>query len=239
MTSNNVPWFVILAFVFAFARAEVTLSDLSGVWTAFFDVEIINVFTPQGQAFLCRDTLSMECKEEIPPIQDTYTFNKTTLSLKVQGRIGVTDAEKSAALYPSCAKDGIFPAENIITRPPSKILSYDSEAERIYYIDPRRPDDVNCLPARYRVGEKGPYIEVTHALVYKGPLSKALVLGASFRCELPPQTCRIELNVEKGELDMAVQASFNLTCVAGDCLNAFQASPPSIAFSHNESPIDV
>eukprot|EP00210_Caulerpa_lentillifera_P006555 g6260.t1 len=223
-----------------FLQAETTLSDFSGVWISFFDIAQINIFTPQGQVIVCRDTLSPECEAEITPIQDIYTFNGTTLSVEVRDRIGVTTIEKSAALHPSCAKDGIFPAERTLSIPPSEILSYDSKAERILYIDPRRPDDINCLPARYRIGRNGPYIELDHVVVYRGTIPNVFALGPSFRCEPLSQSCRIDLD-DSGELDFAVQYYLNLTCISGDCLTtpSETAFAPSPSYAPYESPIDV
>eukprot|EP00210_Caulerpa_lentillifera_P006556 g6261.t1 len=246
MVSSKALPCTILAAIVIFAQGEVTLLDFSGVWITFFDIEIVNFFTPQGQAIVCRDTLSPECEEEITPIQDIYTFNGTTLSVDVRDRVGVNTIEQSAALHPSCANDGVYPAENALSVPLSTILSYDPDTERILYIDPRRPDDINCLPARYRIGEEGPYIEVDHVVLYQGSLPNVFARGPSFSCELLPQSCRIDLD-DNGVLDFAYRGTFNLTCIGGDCLNtpsavasaSASAPAPFASQTHYESPIDV
>eukprot|EP00210_Caulerpa_lentillifera_P006534 g6240.t1 len=239
MTSSNALWCAIFTLVLTFAQGEVTLSDFTGVWRGYFPNIITAILTPQGPRIVCVDELPKECAAQLGLVEDTYTINGTTLSLEVRVMIGITTREQSAEATPACAKSGIYPIETRAAVPVSQIMSYNSKAERIFYIDPRRPDDINCLPAKYRIGEKGPpYIEMSHIVIFKGSLLDSVTRGASFRCEILPQTCRIEED-NKGELDAAFQEMFILTCIAGDCLNAMEAPAPSASHGSSESQVDV
>eukprot|EP00210_Caulerpa_lentillifera_P006533 g6239.t1 len=183
--------------------------------------------------------LSKECVAQLRLAENTYTINGTTLSLEVRIMIDINTREQSAKVTPACAKNGIYPIETRSAIPVSQIVSYDSKAEKIFYIDLRRPDDINCLPAKYRIGEKGPpYIEMSHTVIYKGPLLDSVARGALFRCETLPETCRMEID-DKGGLDAAYQEMFILTCIAGNCLNAMEAPAPSASHGASESQVDV
>eukprot|EP00210_Caulerpa_lentillifera_P006535 g6241.t1 len=237
MAFSGALWNAVFVFVATFAHAAVTLSDFSGVWTDSFNSPTLNFFTSEGQGLICRETLSPECEAELTPMEATLALNETTFLFGVRERVGITDINTSAALHPSCAKNGIFPAERIVDIPPSRILSYDADEEKIYFVNPRRPDDINCIMARYRVGERGPYIETTHVEVYQGSIPDLFAIGFKLSCELPLVPCRA--TVDDGNLDFAIRIQLNLTCIAGDCLNTVGASSPSATNTQNESPVDV
>eukprot|EP00210_Caulerpa_lentillifera_P006536 g6242.t1 len=240
MTSSNALWCIVFvfAFVFTFVKAEVTLSDFSGVWFSSVEAGTVNFFTPQGQGLVCRDAVSAECDAELTPVEFTFIFNEKTLWYETRDRVGITDVNKSAATHPSCAKEGIFPSERVVKIPPNKIASYDSDAEKIYFIDPRRPDDVNCMTAKYRVSDNGPYFELMYVAVYNGSVKNIFERGISFSCKPPPLPCRVAVD-DKGNLDFILLVHLNFTCSDGDCLNVPFASVPSTSIEQKESAIDV
>lgn len=228
----------VFAFAVVVAQEKVTYNDFSGVWRSYIDISNINILTPEGPGVVCRDELSPECEAELTPIEDTYTFNGTTLALEARDRIGITTIEQSAAAHPECAKDGIYPVERIFVIPQSQIIFYNQKTESLYFIDPRRPDDINCLVARYRIAVNGlPYIEINHGETFQGSAQDVLEFGTSYRCELPPQPCLVEIS-ETGELNLALQMTFNLTCIDGDCINIIGAMEPSSEGNPKESLTD-
>jgi len=227
----------VLALTVMVANAQVTPGDFSGVWRADFEISHVNVLTPDGPSLICRDALTPECEAEISLTEDIFTFNESTLAIEIRDRIGITTMEESAAVHPECAKDEIYPFERVIFIPQSEIMSYDHETDRIHYINPNRPRDLNCIWARYRFGKNGPYIEVTHTEFFQGPAPDVISVGASFRCFDLPQPCFVRIN-ESAELTLALQFSFNLTCVDGDCMDAGNGFP-SASLAPNESPVDV
>lgn len=217
----------VFAFTLVVAQDKVTLKDFSGVWKSTFDISNVNILTPQGPGVVCRDELSPECEEEISLTEDTYIFNGTTLAIEVRERIGITTVEEAAAVHPECAEDGLYPVERVIMIPQSQIIFYNQKTDRIYFIDPRRPDDINCLGARYRIGEDGrPYIDINHSEFFQGTAPDVFARGFSFRCGTLPQSCSVDAS-DDGELDMAFQNTLTLTCVDGDCLNVHGAMPSS------------
>lgn len=222
----------ILALTVVVANAQVTLREFSGVWKSDFEISHVNVLTPDGASLICRDTLTPECEAEISLTEDIFTFNESTLAIEVRDRVGITTMEESAAVHPECAKDGIYPFERVIFIPQSEIVNYDYETDRMSYINPNRPHDLNCILARYRAGETGPYIEVTHTEFFQGAAPDVISVGASFRCYDLPQSCFVRIN-DGGEIALALQFSFNLTCIDGDCLNAVRASPSHASLSSN------
>lgn len=229
----------VLLYIVTFAHGEVTISDFSGVWRSYTDVAHVNIFTPGGLAVVCRNTLSPGCEDEITQIEETFTLNGTTFSLGIRDRVGITTVEQAAAAHPECAKDGLYPVERIIVTPFSQILSYDFKNDRIYFIDPRRPDELNCLPAKYRIGEDGrPYIEITLVEFFTGTVPDVLAFGISFQCDPFPQPCSVSAN-DQGIIDLKLQATFNVTCIDGDCLNAVGATSPSASRAPNESAGDL
>lgn len=188
---------------------------------------------------MCIKTLPPDCVAQFPLVEDTYTFNGTTLALVVRDRIGITTQEQATERFPECAKYGIYPIETLLTIPPSQILSYDSEAERALYIDPRRPKEINCLPIRYIIGDQGPpTIEVRHSVSYQGSIPDVFVLGTSFSCDFTPGRCSVELD-DAGEVSFQFDNVLNFACIAGDCLDAIEAPEPSALLHPNESPVDV
>jgi len=228
----------LLLYILACAHAEATIRDFAGVWRSRFDVPHLTVLTPQGPALLCRDALPPQCDAEIKPLEETYTFNGTTIALEVRDQIGIKTVEQATAVHPECAKEGLYPVERIYTIPPSQITSYDPEAERLYYIDPRRPEDLNCVPARYRIGAEGVYIEINHVIFYQGTIPDIFARGLSFRCEPAPKPCAVAVS-DDGEIAFSLQFTFNLTCIDGDCLNIGAALAPAASHAPYESTNDV
>lgn len=237
MTFSQALKCTIVLLVIAFAHAKVTLSDFSGVWRGYFRNRATALLTPNGPAFTCVDTLPMKCAEQLPLTEDTYTINGTTIILEARDRSGITTVEQSSQRYPACAKDELYPIETTLIIPPSRIVSYDSKRERLYYIDPRRPEETNCLPFRYRLGDQGPYIEVEHSVTYQGSLENVFALGSNFVCHRLPQDCLIE--VEGEELNVDFYNIFNITCIEGDCLDTVGPTAQSPSQHPTESQDDV
>lgn len=238
MASSIALWCIVCALLVTFARAEVTVSDLSGVWRGYIRPIAVTNLTPQGLFGPCFDTLPAECAEQSGLSEQTYTFNGTTVSYQGTHHIGILTREQSAARTPACAKNGIYPIETYFTVPPSEITSYDSKAERLLYIDARRPDEINCVRLRYRVGADGPYIEVEHNAIVQGRADIILTTGSSFVCERLSDECFQEVD-EEGVIDGGITYSMSLTCIEGACLNVDGAAAPSAEHAPKESPDDV
>eukprot|EP00210_Caulerpa_lentillifera_P006531 g6237.t1 len=236
--SHNALWFSVFALIVIFAQGQTTLSVLSGVWQSNFPGRTVNFFTNEGQGVVCRDALSPECQEEITPLEETYIFNGTSWTFTLRNRVGVTTRFNSALRHPSCARDSIFPAERTFDIPETRNLSYDSDAERLYFVDPRLPNIVSCVPMRLRVGAHTPFLEAIHIVSFQRLANSQSAPIASFSCDPLPQDCRVDLS-DNGDLEVAAQVPVNLTCIAGDCLTAFEASVPLASHTLIESEDDV
>eukprot|EP00210_Caulerpa_lentillifera_P006532 g6238.t1 len=235
--SRKALWFSVFALVGILAQGETTVKDFTGVWQSRFQSFSLNFFTDDGQGTLCRDTLSPECRDEITPIEETYTFNGTALAFMLRNRIGVTTRAESALLHPSCADDGVFPAERTFDIPETQNVLYDAEAGRMHFIDPRNPDIVNCVPMKIVAGENAPYLEVTHTVSVLFVVGQPVPI-VQFLCDPFPLPCLIEVN-DNGNVKVEADVSINMTCIAGDCLTAFEASVPLASHTLIESEDDV
>jgi len=225
---------IVCVLVVSFAQAEVNVGDLSGVWKGYVRATAAAILTPQGPNVACVDTFPAECVDQLPLSEQTYIFNGTTVSYQARDRVGILTKEQSAALTPACAKNGIYPIETAFTVPPSDIIAYDSKAERLFSVDPRRPNDTNCVQLGYRAGEDGPYIEVEHNVIIQGTLESIIAMGSLYVCESLSVKCFMEVN-EEGEINAGTSTAISLTCIEGDCLNGDGAAVPSAAHTPSES----
>jgi len=208
------------------------------MWRGYFPSTAAFVLTPEGGSGTCVNTFTEECQAQVPPTEQEYTVSGKMLSFGTRSRVGITTRKQSAALAPACAKNNIYLIDTSGSVSTSEIISYDSKSGRLSFIDPRRPDEVNCAVVRSRVGEEAPYLEVENIALYQGTIEVVAALGPHFVCEPHPGSCVLEIEA-KGVFDATVPYIANLMCVAGDCLNTAGAASPSAAAGPKESPVDV
>jgi len=213
--------FLLCVLLFGVVTCDFTaasLSFLQGTWTAQIFNSDVALLTPQGIGTVCRVSLPPECESEIPTGLETYTFNGTTLEQSYTHLIGVNTTEAAAELMPTCAEFGIYPTEFRFAIPRSEIVSYNFHTGHVVYRDARRPDEFDCVIAKYYFNKGDPFVSFEQRIAFKGTLEQVFQLGPRFRCDGPPPECDVDVNTETGELSIAFFNPFDLKCTAGDCL---------------------
>lgn len=198
------------------SAAPVSVEDLEGVWRGSIDLPFLLVLNEYGVASACRSDLTKECLDELPPGIEEIIIQNNTFSLNFTQFVGVNTMEKAAELFPACARSGVYPFETITPLPPAGIAHYDHYKGGLYFVDDRRPDDVNCVFVRLQKYGKVPEIKLEYIITSEGPLDEVVRLGPSFRCQRPVGLCIAEQTPEKIYNKMYVR--FRVPCAEGACL---------------------
>eukprot|EP00210_Caulerpa_lentillifera_P009616 g9173.t1 len=191
---------------------------LKGTWSASVRNADFAVLTPTGVGAVCRDAVPPECEREVPNGTTTYTFTDSTLSQNYVHLGGITTREAAEALMPACAAVGIYPVEFRLQINAAQITSYIVTTRRLTFVDSRRPDDTNCILVDYRYNGARPIVNMRQRLTFQGTFEDVATRGASNRCDTASD-CTIEANSETGALTLAFSNTYDLSCIAGACLN--------------------
>jgi len=210
-------WYAFVLVVISLSRVQgqIALEFLHGTWTGQMANADVAILTEDGMSTICRDSLPPDCEAQVPSGFEQYIFNGTTLSQSYHHLEGINTREKSAELMPACAEADIYPIEFIIGIPPSEIVAYEFFSGHLTYVDSRRPGESDCVVVQYGLNDKGPYLAIDQMIGYDGSLENVFMMGPSFRCTNPPETCEVEL--ENGSVHLAFRNAFTLTCTEGDC----------------------
>eukprot|EP00210_Caulerpa_lentillifera_P006513 g6221.t1 len=217
--------FVLCAFLFGLATCdstEASLSFLQGTWTTQIRNADVAILTPQGLGTVCRASLPPECEVEIPTGLERYTFHGSILEQEYTHLIGVNTTEAAAELMPTCAEFGIYPTQFKVAIPPSEIISYNFFTGQVMYKDARRPNEFDCVIAKYNFNKGDVFVSFEQRVYFQGSLEEVFKLGPRFRCDGPPPECQVDVNNETGMLSIKFFNPFDLKCTAGDCVSQIE-----------------
>lgn len=198
------------------ARAKLRLSDFKGKWEADYKNANLAVLRDGKETTICRDELSKECDAEIPAGHDTYIFGDEKIQQTYVHLEGIKTMEQSAANFPKCAKEGVYPVEFILNVPESHTVSYNPFNGDLSYHDVRRPDTTDCVVAFYDwTGSGEGYLRMKQVITYAGSLEDLLKFGPRCTCGCEPEMCVASTEGELIELDFSNE--FNLFCKSKTC----------------------
>jgi len=217
MKANLVLWLSAL-FVATCVNAQVSLEDLQGVWRGPYQAADIPTLTEDGTETLCLDQFPQDCAKEISKGIETITINGSSIVVSFTILEGITTKAQSAKAFPSCAAAHIYPVELSGTTPPSEIQSYDPTTGILRFIDPRRPEDVNCIVATLEEGDSVPTVRFKLVVYFVGPVQRLITVGPSYRCVNADGIC-ISESTDDDKTVLFIKLDFEIPCVEGPCLD--------------------
>lgn len=208
----------LVVFCVSVSDAQASLKNLQGVWTGTMSAVDIAIVTEQGVELVCMNTLPLECREELPNGLVTAVIQDNHISLDIVFREGVT-IENSPTHFPICAAAGVIVFEARAVVPESRINFYDATTGYLTFIDPRRPDDINCAIVSIGAGEEGPHLRVKSVMrSIAATMSEMAEAGPSLRCVAYNDLCVISTNEDR--LTFFLDLDFEIPCASGACLNS-------------------
>lgn len=216
---TEVPFYVVVLFVASLCNAKSPITELQGEWSGPFTAPDVVAFNNGSFALLCRDLLPPDCAAEIPPTNMKIVISESTIAISAETAQGATTPELAVSMFPACAAAGILPVEAAAAYPPAKIQSYDPTTGHLTFIDPRRPDDLNCLIVGAQQGDKVPSLAARSLGMFTGNLSTVIEVGLSFRCVVANELCVLEQNAEGGLVEL-LDLDFAVPCTGGACMES-------------------
>jgi len=217
---TGLAFHIVVGVLVALSNAQRSVQDLEGVYSGDAIFPAIFVGTEDGRfTNFCLDEFPAACRREVGPVNETVTINATTIAFSLIQSEGIRTINESKKAYPSCVPTGRYPVELFMPLPPAEIQSFDPTTGHLTFIDPRRPDDLNCVIAQTEEGPKGKSLRIKFLVVSTTPENITVAEGPSLRCVVYNNFCIAETSI-RGTFLSVGDVDYSLPCVSGACMGS-------------------